>query len=664
MKAVLPLLLLFFTFCSHLHSQDKPNFIIIMVDDMGYAGPSVYGNPHFKTPEIDRLAAEGMKFTDFHSSSPVCSPTRAGLLTGRYQQRTGVEAIVHPYSQHPVHYSGLQREEITFAEVLQDAGYATGMVGKWHLGYAKEQPKYHPQNHGFDEFVGYHSGNIDFINHQGDHFEHDWWHGKEEVVEEGYSTHLINKHALEFIERHQDEPFCLYIAHEAMHAPFQGPGDAPQRLYDNNRMIRNPDISIIQEMSDALDEGVGQVRDKLIKLGLDESTLVFFFSDNGGQRQTQSNHPQFRGTKGAVWEGGHRVPAIAWWPGSVKAGTQTDEQGISIDLMPTLLKLAKASVPDGHSLDGVDISPVFMKGEALPERPLFWSYIGNGGNRQEALRLGSWKLVVDHPEGTPGTFENETLYLFNLDQDISEKNNLAEKYPERAQSMLQQVRDWNREVRRNATAQAGGWLSRNYIARDPSLFNGKDLAGWTPDSLENWSVEKGVIVATSNTEDSKTQYLWSDKEVRDFYLSIDVKQIPFAGNGGILFRANKKESGKLSGYQADLGVSPVEGLLWGRLYDSGGRGILDMNTNGKDVVREERWNHFEILAVDDRIWIALNGRICTALRDSEGERVGRLALQLSHGKQTIEYKINHLVHDPDVQLAGYFENELNNLLKD
>ncbi|MCZ6673083.1 MAG: sulfatase-like hydrolase/transferase [Verrucomicrobia bacterium] len=643
---------------------DKPNFIIIMVDDMGYAGLSSYGNPHFKTPEMDRLGAEGMRFTDFHSSCPVCSPMRAGLLTGRYQQRTGVEAIIHPYSQHPVHYTGLQREEITFAEVLQDAGYATGIIGKWHLGYAKEQPKYHPQNHGFDEFVGYHSGNIDFTNHYGDHFEHDWWHGKEEVEEEGYSTHLINKYALDFLERHQDEPFCLYVAHEAMHAPFQGPGDPPQRLYNNDRMIRNPDISIIQEMSDALDEGVGLLREKLIELGLDKNTLVFFFSDNGGQNQTQSNHPQLRGTKGSVWEGGHRVPAIAWWPGTVKAGTETDALGISIDLMPTMLKLAKASVPEGHLLDGIDISPVFLQQESLPERPLFWSYIGNRGNRQESMRQGPWKLVVDHPDATPGTFENESLELFNLYQDISEKINLLEKYPERAATMLAQLREWYREVTRDATKQPGGWLSRNYVSTDASVFNGKNLEGWSSENPDYWSVEEGAMVANSDSEDSKTQYLWSDVEVGDFYLSIDVKQTPFNGNGGIMFRARKEEdSGKIIGYQADLGVSPIEGVLWGKLFHTGGRGMVDMNDLGKEYVREERWNHIEILAVGDRMWTALNGRICTAVRDPGGQRVGQLALQLSHGKQTIHYKINRLVHNPDVELAGKFENALNSLLK-
>jgi arylsulfatase A len=639
-------------------AAERPNFVIIMVDDMGYAGPSSYGNPHYKTPEIDLLAEEGMLFTDFHSSAPVCSPTRAGLLTGRYQQRTGVEAIVHPYSQHPVHYQGLQREEITFAEALQDAGYATGMIGKWHLGYAEEQPKYHPQNHGFDEFIGYHGGNDDYANHMGDQFEHDWWHGKEEVREEGYVTDLINKHSVNFIERHQDQSFCLYVSHEALHSPFQGRGDPPQRLWDNDNMIRYPDIGLIQEMSDAMDEGVGLIRRKLLDLGLGKNTLVFFFSDNGGQRQTQSNHPQFRGGKGNVFEGGHRVPAIAWWPGTVRPGTETDQLGISIDLMPTMLSLAGAVLPENHFLDGVDISPVLLEDAALPDRPLFWSYIGNNGNRQEAMREGPWKLVVEHPDATPGTFENEKVSLFNLDKDLGEKNDVSKTHSDRTRQMVSQVKEWYADVTGTATRQPGGWLARNNTAVDKAVFNGKDLSGWKTEGSGKWSVRDGAIVGKTQVNDEKAHTIWSEVGVKDFYLSIDVKQTAYSGNGGIYFRASNDTS-----YQADLGVSPVEGILWGKLFAGGGRGMIDMNDRGLELVRPERWNHLEILAVDERIWIALNGRICSAIRDPKGSRSGQFGFQLSHGNVEIHYKINQLAHDPEVQLAGCFENELNQLLK-
>ncbi|TVS10972.1 MAG: DUF1080 domain-containing protein, partial [Planctomycetaceae bacterium] len=169
-------------------ADERPNFVIIMVDDMGYEGVSCFGNPYFKTPEIDRLATEGMRMTDFHSSGNVCSPTRAGLLTGRYQQRAGIEAVIHPARAHPEHRKGLKKSEVTFAELLQSAGYATALIGKWHQGYVHNSEDYHPQNHGFDEFIGYHSGNIDFVSHVGDHNEHDWWHGRKKTKEDGYVT--------------------------------------------------------------------------------------------------------------------------------------------------------------------------------------------------------------------------------------------------------------------------------------------------------------------------------------------------------------------------------------------------------------------------------------------------------------------------------------------
>jgi arylsulfatase A len=180
-----------------------PNFVVIMADDLGYAGVGCFGNPHFKTPHIDRLAAEGMRLTDFHSSGTACSPTRAGLLTGRYQQRAGIEAVILPAADHPEHRKGLQPAETTFAEVLKRAGYATGLVGKWHQGYPHVSADYEPENHGFDEFHGYHGGNIDYVSHVGDHNKHDWWHGRTRTVDEGYATDLINRDAVSFIERHR-----------------------------------------------------------------------------------------------------------------------------------------------------------------------------------------------------------------------------------------------------------------------------------------------------------------------------------------------------------------------------------------------------------------------------------------------------------------------------
>jgi arylsulfatase A len=428
-------------------APERPNLIVIMVDDMGYAGVSCFGNPYFKTPQIDRLAAEGMRLTDFHSSGTVCSPTRAGLLTGRYQQRAGIEAVIHPSRTHPEHRKGLKKSENTFAELLGKAGYATGLVGKWHQGYTHNSPDYHPQNHGFDEFIGYHSGNIDYISHVGDHGKHDWWHGRKETKEEGYSTHLINRYSLDFIRRHRDHPFCLYIAHEAIHNPVQVPGDPVRRSEEAGWKRWRPAneqerIDKYRGMTLPIDEGVGQLRQLLVDLKLDRQTFVLFFSDNGPSRDFPSGSPKLRGGKGSVYEGGHRVPAIAWWPGKIKAGTSSDTPAISIDVMPTLLSLASVPAPKDRPLDGVDLSPVLLKQQTLPPRPLYWASLSNGGARSEALRQDPWKLVVTHPGAKRGSFDNEKVELYRLDEDPGEQHDLAKKDPERARALLKQLKAW------------------------------------------------------------------------------------------------------------------------------------------------------------------------------------------------------------------------------
>lgn len=462
MKRLLSLLLILTA--SLVQADDRPNFVIIMVDDMGYEGLSCFGNPYFKTPEIDRLAAEGMRLTDFHSSGTVCSPTRAGLLTGRYQQRAGIEAVITADPNHPEHRKGLQKSEITFAEQLQSAGYATALIGKWHQGYVRNSEDYHPQNHGFDQFIGHHSGNIDYYSHVSQSNEHDWWHGRNKIKEEGYVTDLINRYALEFIERNQQGPFCLYIPHLAIHNPVQERRDPVRRTEEEGWKRWKPAdekerIGKYRGMTLPIDEGVGQIREKLISLGLDRKTLVLFFSDNGASGDFPSGSPKLRGNKGSVYEGGHKVPFVAWWPGRIEAGRKSDVPSITIDVMPTLLSLAGVEPPEERPLDGIDLSPVLLQQQTLPERPLYWASLSNGGERAEAMRDGPWKLVVHHPKARKGSFENAQVELYRLDQDPSEKTDLASAEPDRAADMLKRLKNWYAETQKNATPQLGGWLN-------------------------------------------------------------------------------------------------------------------------------------------------------------------------------------------------------------
>ena len=411
----------------------KPNFIIILADDMGYGDSSVYGG-WIQTPHMEALAAAGVKFTDFHSSGSVCSPTRAGLVTGRYQQRAGIPTVVNADPKTPEHYWGLHDTEVTFPKLLKAAGYTSAIFGKWHLGYTRN---FSPMHHGFDRFRGYVSGCIDYASHYDRMGAYDWWEGLEHVQEDGYVTHLITKHSVKFIEDNKLRPFCLYVAHEAVHTPLQAPEDPP-RTGANKAPARAPartNKETYTLMMRAMDDGLGEVVAAVRRAGIADRTLIFFFSDNGGTRYG-SNAP-LRGGKATLWEGGHRVPAIASWPGRIKPGTVTDELTISLDLMPTMLELAGADLPAGHKLDGVSLAALMLEGKSLGRRQLFWD--------GRAMRDGQWKLM-------PGG-QGQAPALYDLAADIGEQNDLSAKHPERVRDMLAALEAWKKDVAAGATPQ-------------------------------------------------------------------------------------------------------------------------------------------------------------------------------------------------------------------
>lgn len=423
-------------------SSEKPNIVLIMADDLGYGDIGCFGNPRIHTPNLDQLAAEGLRFTDFHSSGAVCSPTRAGLMTGRYQQRAGIPAVIVADPKQPTHPHGLQDRELTFAELFTQAGYETAIFGKWHLGYYK---KFNPVKHGFRRFRGYISGNVDFFSHIDQAGRLDWWRGAEIDNEPGYTTHLITKHSLDFINENKDKPFCLYIPYEPPHYPYQGPNDSPLRKEGKPRgkaetqQTQADKMRAYKEMVEEMDKGIGEIVAALKTQGLEQKTLVMFFSDNGGTRL--GNNGPLRGSKGQIWEGGHRVPGIAWWPGTIKAGRVSKDVVITLDVMPTILALAGIEVPSGHQLDGKNLVPHLTEGTSIGERTLFW---GHGNSR--AVRSGPWKLVVNAPgQKQPG--------LFHLDQDLAEKSDLATQEPERVKKMLAALKDWEADIAKTATPQ-------------------------------------------------------------------------------------------------------------------------------------------------------------------------------------------------------------------
>jgi arylsulfatase A len=426
--------------------SDKPNFVLIVADDLGYGDIGCYGHKINKTPNINAMTADGMKFTDFHSNGPMCSPTRAALLTGQYQNRFGraFESALSP----KVHSNmGLPLEVVTIPEALKKVGYATGMFGKWHLGY---RLPYLPTRHGFDEFRGLLTGDGDHHSHISRSGTEDWWHDEKIEMEEGYSVNLITRHSIDFMERNRNKPFFLYMAHLAIHFPWQGPDERAHRVkgtsYWNLSKLgphKEGQVKpVARQMIEAVDKSVGQIMTALKRLGLDDNTFVFFTSDNGGYLDYNGHHKGeissngvLRGQKGDVFEGGHRVPAIAWWPGRIKSGAVTQETTMTMDLMPTYLELAAVEISGAQNsspLDGRTLTPVLLEGLGMHQRNLFWRR-----GKEWAARHGSWKLV--------GGYKSEMM-LFNLEDDISEQKNLAKQRPEIVEKLLSAYKDWEKEI--------------------------------------------------------------------------------------------------------------------------------------------------------------------------------------------------------------------------
>jgi len=413
-----------------------PNIVIFLADDLGYNDLTCFGSTLHRTPNIDALATAGVTFTDCHSNGCMCSPSRAALLTGRYQQRAGMEFVLGP---DPKERPGMPDDELTFAHLFQRAGYATGMFGKYHTGHIPYQS---PNKMGFEVFRGL-NGGMDHhsrFNRWGDGV---WYHDEALMKdEEGYSTELIADHALRFINDNKSRPFLLYIADWMVHFPWQGPNDptdfkkgvdnsSPEEKYgsvpDKKRAYR--------EMVEAMDASVGKIMSRLLDLGLSDNTFIFFSSDNGGHSQICDNAP-LNGAKGSMLEGGHRVPAIASWPGRIEAGRRTGETTLLSDIFPTILDIASIPSPEGRHLDGHSLLPTLMGQGLLPERLLFWRQ-----GEQWAVRDGPWKLVCHR--GGKG--------LFNLQDDIGETMNRAEDQPDRVAAMREAFCAWCADVDRDGS---------------------------------------------------------------------------------------------------------------------------------------------------------------------------------------------------------------------
>lgn len=403
----------------------RPNVILFLSDDMGYADIGCYGAKDIRTPNIDKLAREGVKLTDCYSNGAVCTPTRCALMTGRYQQRygKGLEWALMPTDKNV----GLLPTHTTLPRLLKNAGYRTAIYGKWHLG---RETEFNPIRHGFDEYYGLTGGNVDMYSKEDRFKNYDLYEGLEKAPKDpaAYVTKSIANRAEKFIDTNKANPFFLYVPFNAVHWPFQAPNrpDSVRTLKDWFVGTREDEY---KAMLEAMDAAIGQVLAAVDRNGLAKDTLVIFTNDNGGERL--SDNGVFRHHKASLWEGGIRVPAILRWPGKLPKGKVSAQPAMSMDLTATIAAATATPSAPKEPFDGIDLMPVLTGKKPVQERDLFWR-INRPNARVRAVRSGKWKLVMD------GGIHN----LYDLTTDPGETRDLYPAHQDIAESLKKKLAAW------------------------------------------------------------------------------------------------------------------------------------------------------------------------------------------------------------------------------
>ncbi len=405
----------------------RPNIIYIMTDDMGYGDLSGYGRKDYSTPNLDKLASQGIKFVNAYSAGPLCTPTRTAFITGRYPARTPV-GLIEPLTGNKSDSAfGLTSQFPSLATLMKTAGYQTALIGKWHLG---SLPQHSPVKNGFDYFFGFHSGAADYISHKGDGEKHDLYENDSLVYPGGYLTDLFSQKAIEFIKKKHSKPFFLSVTYNAPHWPWQGPNDKPYGDADDFRSGGSP--SIYAAMMKSLDDGVGSIIKALDDEQLSKQTIIIFTNDNGGERY--SDNGGLTKAKGTLWEGGIRVPAFVRWTDKIKAGVITQQVAITMDWTATILAAGGAKAHTDFPLDGLDLMPILTGKKTNIERTFYWRTFQR--SKQKAIRDGNWKYLKDE----------KGEYLFDVATDPKESNDVKEKYSDIFNTMKEKYTKWEQTV--------------------------------------------------------------------------------------------------------------------------------------------------------------------------------------------------------------------------
>jgi len=446
----LHLLILFLAFAQAVASFAQPNIVFILADDLGYGDLGCYGREDIKTPQLDRLASQGVRFTHHYANGPECTPTRVAFLTGRYQQWVGgLECAIgtgnlgrydDAMRLRETNDLGLPAKEQTLARLLKQAGYATAITGKWHLGY---EPKFAPHHHGFDTTFYCIGGGMDYFHYLDNVAGYNLFQGGKPIRREGYFTDLMTDEAIQFIRRQSDTPFFLYVPYTCPHSPFQDPEDRQPDPLPLDSPLWNqgkapPEVYIA--MIERMDQCIGRILETLDKQKISENTVVIFAGDNGGTRSAR-NAP-FSGIKGSTYEGGIRVPAMVKWPGVVPAGTISGQPCITFDFTASMARIAGAKPAPEKPFEGIDIIKHVVKGQPDFARTLYWRK-PRGTTLWKGVREGTLKYI-GQKRG-----ESYREYLFDLATDTAEKNNLKETRPRDFKRLKNLYDAWEEKTRRN-----------------------------------------------------------------------------------------------------------------------------------------------------------------------------------------------------------------------
>ena len=398
-----------------------------MADDLGYADLSCYGRKDYQTPQLDRLASQGIKFMNAYAAAPVCTPTRVAFFTGRYPARLQVGLYEPLADGRKDSLLGLTAETPSIAGLLREAGYETYLVGKWHLGYL---PQFSPMANGFDYFFGFHAGATDYISHTNQNGKPDLYENDQPVIEAGYITDLFMEKAMEIINKPHQKPFFLALTFNAPHWPWQGPSD---KAYGNTPWRSGGSPAIYAAMMKSLDDAVGKIVKAIDDRKLSANTVIIFTSDNGGERF--SDNGIYKDGKMSLREGGIREPAFVRWPGKIKENSLTNQVATTMDWTATILSLGKATVDPKFPLDGMDMMPVMTGKKKEADRTLYWRIFQR--TRHKAMRDGKWKYFQD---------EKGNEYLFDLSADPAEDNDLKNQQPELFNKLRNMYSEWEKTV--------------------------------------------------------------------------------------------------------------------------------------------------------------------------------------------------------------------------